>query len=77
LPESQIDDVDSEEEEEEVDVEIPKPEKQATETFTNKNFGQLAGAYLAPYLHTPRATDTVFGIYRDKGGNFRRFTGRD
>jgi hypothetical protein len=70
VPESQTDDVDSEEEEEE-DVEIPTLEKQEIETFTNKNFGHLAGAYLAPYLHTPRATDTIFGIYRDKSGNFK------
>jgi hypothetical protein len=24
-----------------------------------------------PYLHSPRATDTIFGIYRDKDGNFK------
>jgi hypothetical protein len=55
----------------EVDLGIPELEKQEIETFTSENFGHLAGAYLAPYLHTPRATDTVFGIYRDKSGNFK------
>jgi hypothetical protein len=53
-------------------VEIPELEKKEVETFTSENFGHLAGTYLAPYFHTPRATDTIFGIYRDKDTNFKR-----
>jgi hypothetical protein len=56
---------------EELNVEIHELEKKEIETFTNKNYGHIAGVYLATYLYTPRATDTIFGIYRDRDGNFK------
>jgi hypothetical protein len=61
----------SDSDDEELNVELPELEKKEIETFTNKNFGDIAGVYLAPYLHTPRATDTIFGLYRDRDGNFK------
>jgi hypothetical protein len=49
-----------------IEVETPRPEKERTESF-----GHIAGSFLTLYLNSPGATDTVFGIYRDKDGNFK------
>jgi hypothetical protein len=54
-----------------INVETPRLENKEIGTYTKESFGHIAGAYLAPYLHSPRATDTIYGIYRDKDGNFK------
>lgn len=47
----------------------PKEEVTHIENRSRKVLGDVAGRYLAPYLHSPRATDNVFGIYKDKRAN--------